>query len=64
MGIKPQELKSGFNNFWRNKMAAITIALDDKNQAAAFKLANEAVNIKFTKLIIEGLSTEDNLVFT
>ena len=45
-------------------MAAITIALDDKNQAAAFKLANEAVNIKFTKLIIEGLSTEDNLVFT
>lgn len=48
----------------RKKMSDITLTLDDQNLASTFKLANEAISIKYSSPIIKSLSSEDNLILT
>ncbi len=64
LGINQNELKYASNNYWREKMTKISFALDDHNLASAYKLANEAISIKFSNPIIKGISHDDKLTFT
>ena len=41
-------------------MKDITTALDNHDLKSAFKLSNEAVNLKYSNHIIKGLSTQEN----
>jgi hypothetical protein len=47
----------------RKKIVEISSAVDSYYLAYAFKLANEAMNIKNFNPILEDLSTNDNEIF-
>jgi hypothetical protein len=44
-------------------MLSITSSIDTHNLAFAFKLANEAVNLKHSNPIIKGLTLDDKETF-